>query len=50
MLRYSFFFFFDLEQLKGVQNSIVLHAQTYLITVGLGGRHVEGITASAMLI
>jgi hypothetical protein len=32
------FFYFDLDFLKGVQNSRALHAQIYLITNGLGGR------------
>jgi hypothetical protein len=31
------FFKIDLGFLKGVQNSIALHAQIYLITNGLGG-------------
>jgi hypothetical protein len=39
MSRCSFWiFYFDLEFLKGVQNSIALHAQIYLITIGLGGQ------------
>ncbi len=37
--RHKFFIFnFDLEYSKGVQNSIVLHAQIYLITNSFGGR------------
>ncbi len=36
----GWFFNFDLEILKWVQNSIVLRAQIYLITNGLEGRQV----------
>jgi hypothetical protein len=36
------FFIFDLEFLKGVKNSIALHAQIYLITSGLGGWQAQG--------
>ncbi len=39
MHRYIFRLFnIDFEFLKEVQNSISLHAQIYLITIGLGGR------------
>jgi hypothetical protein len=40
--RVLIFLNFDLEYFKGVQISIVLHAQIYLITNGLGGRQAEG--------
>jgi hypothetical protein len=32
------FFYFDLDFLNGVQNSIALHAKIYLITNNFGGR------------
>jgi hypothetical protein len=41
-IGFLFFFSFDLFFFKGVQNSIALHAQIYLITTGLGGWQAQG--------
>ncbi len=42
MSRYRLLIFnYDLEFVKGVRNSIALHAQIYLITNGLGGQQVS---------
>jgi hypothetical protein len=38
----GFCFYFDLDFLNGVQNSIGLHAQVYLITNCFGGRQAVG--------
>jgi hypothetical protein len=43
MPRFRFYIFiFDLEYLKGVQNSIALYAQIYLITNSFRSRQAVG--------